>query len=55
MIEQWVTAIASIGFPAMVCIYCLTTINRTMETLGGMVNENTVATKEMIILIRERL
>ena len=55
MTESIIPAISTIGFPAVICVYSLWIINKTMATLGDVVTENTIATKELIILVRERL
>lgn len=53
--NELIDAVSVVGFPVMICVYALWIINKTMATLGNVVNENTIATKELIVLIRERL
>lgn len=53
--NEMIEAISTVGFPVVICVYSLWIINKTMATLGNVVNENTIATKELIVLIRERL
>ena len=50
-----IEAITVIGFPGAICLYSLFIINRTIATMQTVVNENTLVTKELAVLIRERL
>lgn len=47
--------ITSVGFPIAVCIYLLYERNKMMQKLVEIVQENTMATNELKIMIESKL
>lgn len=53
--DNTVGIISTVGFPIAMCLFLLYERKQTMDELKAIVSSNTSATRELMLLIKERL
>lgn len=52
--DQYVQVVSSIGFPAAMCFYFMSRTEKTLEALRTTVEQNTLATRELVLTLAAR-